>query len=147
MSDASDDGLGFNDDSAGSLNATLRMLLASGSYQLWANADDEETGDYTLLSLPGPSNVTGCIDIWIMAGLEATQSLTANDCLTDGFYSDQYLIWLTAGARVTISMDSAKWTPISGSLTSPATFVGRTTTAAPARMPDWCSTHPPHQRT
>jgi hypothetical protein len=112
MREAGGRGLGFNDDiSDSNRNSALRMMLAAGTYRLYANAASAQTGDYSISSQIGPANVTNCAEVWIMPGLQtAGQTVATTDCLTtNGYYFDEYYIWLTAGARITVSHGSTEF--------------------------------------
>jgi hypothetical protein len=65
------------------------------------------TGDYTISSTAqASSSVTGCEEIFIARGVSTDQTLETTDCLNNGFYSDDMVIFLRAGQVVNISMNS-----------------------------------------
>jgi hypothetical protein len=63
-------------------------------------------GSYTLSSAATSAAITGCEEVFIARGVTTNQELQTTDCIFDGFYSDDLLIFLTAGQSVTISMHS-----------------------------------------
>jgi hypothetical protein len=101
----------FNDDTGSSLNSTLTVMIAAGSYRLYATTQPAaQFGDYTLAAQTGPSLVTGCGEYWIMPGIQTTQNLTSSDCSTpaggSNYFADRYQVYLIAGQSITVTMNS-----------------------------------------
>ena len=103
----------YNDDSGGSLNSTLTVVIAPGSYRVYATTQPaSQFGDYALTSEAGPNAVSGCAEVWMMTGLFVNQSLAATDCRTaagtQNYYGDRYHIYLTAGQTIQMDMTSTE---------------------------------------
>jgi hypothetical protein len=107
--------LALNDDDAGTLNSRLAVLLPAGSFGLLASSlEGDELGAYSLAAESGPASVTGCAEVWLVPGVQTTQSLLASDCVTSGaftYYGDRYHIYLEAGQSVTVEMTSTELDP------------------------------------
>ncbi len=87
-------------------NSEIKAILPSGNYLLAASAyNSGEVGNYSLSSAITPADVTNCEDVFIARGVSTTQSIQTTDCDVDT-YTDLYIIFLTAGRSVTISMSS-----------------------------------------
>jgi hypothetical protein len=103
--------LGVNDDAIRDVdtNSRLKMLLPAGNFGIGANAYYlNAIGAYTLSSSASTDQVTNCEDAFVMRGISSLQSLQSTDCTLNGIYGDEYLIVLTAGQPVTVSMTSSE---------------------------------------
>lgn len=99
--------IGENDDATQPNTSIVKAILPPGSFVLAANAFFANvTGDYTLSSASSTAEVSNCEDVWIVRGASTTQSLQTSDCAANGFYSDDYMIFLRGGQSVTASMTS-----------------------------------------
>ena len=82
--------------------------MPAGSYFIGANSyDPNTTGNYTLSSAASTAEVGNCEDVFVVAGITTSQSLTTTDCSTNGFLSDEYVIFLNPGQTVTVGMTSS----------------------------------------
>jgi hypothetical protein len=101
--------IAINDDSTtGSANiSSIKAILPAGSFIVGANSyDPNVTGTYTLKSTTSTVPVTNCEDVFIVAGVSTDQALQTTDCVSNGFFSDDYLVFLPAGQSVTVTMSS-----------------------------------------
>ena len=97
-----------DDATLGSPNSAMKVILPSGSYLLAASAyNPGEVGYYALESSITSTDVTNCEDVYVARGISTTQNIQNTDCDIDT-YTDGYLIYLTAGQQVTISMSSSE---------------------------------------
>jgi hypothetical protein len=88
-------------------STSVNALLAPGSYTLIANTlRPGTTGDYTLSSSQVSSSIENCGDIFISRGVTTDQTLSATDCATGGFLSDDVFVFIGAGESITVSMNS-----------------------------------------
>ena len=93
-----------NDNASGTTtDAQVRIFMGPGTYRFaTTSAIADQTGAYTFTQ-GAVGEVTGCVAPFITKGAQAAQTITAEDCLIDGYYSDQYQIYLKAGESVTIT--------------------------------------------
>lgn len=97
----------INDDlSDTSLDASLQMIFGAGTYLIAANSFDVEAGPYTLQSEAVDVQAEGCGHTFVTKGISTAQEITAEDCEFEGYYSDELIIWMTAGETYTITMTS-----------------------------------------
>ncbi|MFL5486879.1 MAG: hypothetical protein ACJ8AJ_00200 [Gemmatimonadaceae bacterium] len=98
--------VGYNDDlSASSTNAEIRAVLPAGTFILGTNSfDANATGPYSLAS--ATTSLGNCKDAFVVRGVTSPQVLDTSDCASGGAYADFYVIYLTSGHPVTISMNS-----------------------------------------
>jgi hypothetical protein len=100
--------IGVNDNFGNSTNSLLKAILATGTYLIAANSYlPNVTGNYSLASVASTATVTNCEDVFLVPGISTPQSLQTTDCTANGFYSDNYVIFLVAGQTVTVSMTSS----------------------------------------
>ncbi|GAC1487600.1 MAG: hypothetical protein NVS1B5_10740 [Gemmatimonadaceae bacterium] len=100
--------IGVNDNFGNSTNSALKAILAAGTYIIAANSNlPNVTGNYSLSSAASTASVTNCEDVFIVPRISSAQSLETTDCTVNGFYSDNYVIFLAAGQTVTVSMTSS----------------------------------------
>jgi hypothetical protein len=91
-----------------SLNSPIMILLPAGSFILGATSNAPlVTGSYTLSSAAAASAISGCqAFVFAARGITTTQALQTTDCVINGFYADDMLIFLRTGQPVTIDMIS-----------------------------------------
>jgi hypothetical protein len=90
-----------------SLNSPIMILLPAGSFILGPTSNAPlVTGSYTLSSAAAASAITGCQAFFAARGITTTQALQTTDCVINGFYADDMLIFLRTGQVVTIDMTS-----------------------------------------
>jgi len=101
--------VGVNDDAAASTtNSVLKVLVPAGNFIIAANSyDPDTTGTYTLTSAATAAEVTNCEDAFVVRGITTAQSLQTSDCNVGGVFGDEYVILLSAGQSITISMNSS----------------------------------------
>jgi len=100
--------IGYNDNNPpGATNSTIKALLPAGDFVLGANTFPGRIGAYTLSSALTTTGVTGCEDVFVVRGTSTTQDLQTTDCAANPGYADNYLIALTAGQSITITMSSS----------------------------------------
>ncbi len=97
------------DPESGSLDASMRVLLPAGTYQVGASSwEADERGAYVLEAVSATTDLTDCDYLFVVPGVTATQELDATDCPTDDpFYAEPFLLWMEAGRSHTITMSSA----------------------------------------
>jgi hypothetical protein len=101
--------VGLNDDIdlGVNQNSRIKQLLPAGNFIIGANAyDSAAVGAYTLTSAATTDQVTNCENAFVVRGISSAQTLQPTDCTLNGIYGDEYIIVLTAGQPVTISMNS-----------------------------------------
>jgi hypothetical protein len=99
--------LGYNDNNPpGATNSTIKALLPAGDFVLGANSFPGRTGAYTLSSGLATTGVTGCEDVFVVRGTSTAQDLQTTDCVANPGYGDNYIIALTAGQPITVTMSS-----------------------------------------
>jgi hypothetical protein len=100
--------LGYNDNNPpGSTNSTIKALLPAGDFVLGANSFPGRTGAYNLSSALATTGVTGCEDVFVVMGTSTTQDLQTTDCALNPGYADNYIIALTSGQSITLTMSSS----------------------------------------
>ena len=96
-------------DNAGSTthNSTIKAILPAQNFLVGANSlNPRETGNYSLTSGPTNNPVTNCEDVFVTPGITTDQSLQTTDCNQNGFYSDDYIIFINTGQTITVTMTS-----------------------------------------
>jgi hypothetical protein len=102
--------IAFNDDDpqlSTSTNSLIKAILPAGDFVLGANAYPGSLGAYSLISAASTPGVTGCEDVFVVKGTSTTQALETTDCPVTNSYADNYLIALTAGQSITVTMSSS----------------------------------------
>ena len=102
--------VGVNDDfgPTGTTDSRVKVIVPPGTYFVAANSFDiNATGNYSLASAVSTTPVTNCEDVFVLGGITSPQALETTDCVTNGFYSDDYVIFLNAGQSITLSMTSS----------------------------------------
>ena len=101
--------IGTNDDYlTTSTDSRLKVIVPAGSYFIGANAyDPNTTGNYSLSSAASTAEVANCEDVFVVQGITTSQSLATTDCSTNGFFSDEYVIFLSPGQSITVGMTSS----------------------------------------
>jgi hypothetical protein len=101
--------IGINDDYLStSTDSRLKVIVPPGSYFIGANSFDPGTfGSYSLSSAASTAEVGNCEDVFIVPGIITPQSLATTDCSTSGFFSDEYVVFLSPGQSVTVTMTSS----------------------------------------
>jgi len=101
--------VGINDDYlTNSTDSRLKVIVPAGSYFIGANAyDPNTTGTYSLTSAASTDDVANCEDVFVVPGITTPQSLATTDCSTNGFFSDEYVVFLSPGQSVTVGMTSS----------------------------------------
>jgi len=100
--------IGTNDDYlSSSTDSRLKVIVPPGSYFIGANSFDAGAlGSYSLSSAASTSEVANCEDVFVLPGITTPQSLATTDCSTNGFFSDEYVVFLSPGQSVTVGMSS-----------------------------------------
>ena len=99
--------VGINDD-FGNSDSRVKVIVPAGSYLLGAlSFDPNVTGNYSLASAGSADQVSNCEDVFVQKGISTSQSLQTTDCSTVGFYSDEYVIFVTSGQASTVGMTSS----------------------------------------
>ena len=99
--------IGVNDD-FGNSDSRVKVIVPAGSYIIGAlSFDPNMTGNYSLTSAGSTDQVSNCEDVFVQTGISTPQSLQTTDCSTVGFYSDEYVIFMTAGQAITVGMTSS----------------------------------------
>lgn len=101
--------VGLNDDYlTDSTDSRLKVIVPPGSYFIAANSYDPGTlGNYSLSSAASTDEVANCEDVFVVPGIVTPQSLVNTDCSTNGFLSDEYVVFLSPGQSVTVAMTSS----------------------------------------
>jgi hypothetical protein len=101
--------VGINDDYLStSTDSRLKVIVPPGSYFIGANSYDPGTfGNYSISSAASTAEVANCEDVFIVPGITTPQSLATTDCSTNGFFSDEYVVFLNPGQSVTVAMTSS----------------------------------------
>jgi hypothetical protein len=102
--------IGVNDDFGGAsvTNSRVKVILPAGTYQVAANSfEANQFGNYSLVSATSATPVTNCEDVFVLPAISSPESLLTTDCNTNGFFSDEYVILMTAGQSITVSMTSS----------------------------------------
>lgn len=100
--------LAINDDvGSDTTRSSIKAILPPGTFVLGANAYwASATGNYSLSSGPSTAHVTACEDAFTVRGITTAQSLQSTDCALNGIFGDEYVMVMTAGQPVTVSMTS-----------------------------------------
>jgi hypothetical protein len=101
--------IGLNDDVTPSTpnTSTIKALLPAGNFLLGANSSlGNVTGAYTLASSSTTAQVTNCEDVFVVPGISSDQSLQTTDCASNGILADDYVVYLSAGQQITVTMSS-----------------------------------------
>jgi len=101
--------IGTNDDYLStSTDSRLKVIVPPGSYFIGANSFDAGAlGSYSLSSAASTSEVGNCEDVFVVPGIVTQQNLATTDCSTSGFFSDEYVVFLSPGQSVTVGMSSS----------------------------------------
>jgi hypothetical protein len=101
--------IGINDDFVSSnTDSRLKVIVPAGSYIIAANSfEPNRTGNYSLASAVSTDPVSGCEDVFVLKGISTLQTIQTTDCSTVGFYSDEYVIFLSAAQSITVDMTSS----------------------------------------
>ena len=93
-------------------NSGIKALLPAGNYLLGPGTfAPDVTGGYTLTSATAPTDVANCEHVFVARGISTNQNIAATDCNLAGLggtpiYSDGYLIFVSAGTSITVTMSS-----------------------------------------
>ncbi len=100
--------IGVNDDFCTSATtSTIKALLPAGQFLLGANSyDPNVTGSYSLASSTTTAQVTNCEDVFVVPGIASDQNLQTTDCTGNGILADDYVIFMSAGQSITVTMTS-----------------------------------------
>jgi hypothetical protein len=91
-----------------STDSRLKVIVPPGSYLIGANSFNVNTlGTYSLTSAASTEEVANCEDVFVVPGIATQQSLGTTDCSTNGFFSDEYVVFLKPGQSVTVAMTSS----------------------------------------
>jgi len=101
--------VGINDDYLStSTDSRLKVIVPPGSYFIGANSYDPGTfGNYSISSAASTAEVANCEDVFVVPGITTPQSLATTDCSTNGFFSDEYVVFLNPGQSITVAMTSS----------------------------------------
>jgi hypothetical protein len=101
--------VGVNDNFQSTSNdSRVKVIVPAGSYLIGANSvEANATGNYSLTSAASTEQVSNCEDVFVQPGISTPQSVQTTDCVTNGFYFDEYVIYLNAGQSITASMTSS----------------------------------------
>jgi hypothetical protein len=106
LADASGEFVAADDDGGEGTDAVMHVLAPAGRYFIVANsAVGNVFGSYTVSTSAGGS-VTNCVGAFIVPGIATTQALQSTDCLSSGYYYDDYAVVLSAGQTITIQQSS-----------------------------------------
>ncbi|MFC1791483.1 hypothetical protein ACFL0I_03340, partial [Gemmatimonadota bacterium] len=84
-------------------------LMMAKNYRLRVFSDAGGVGSYELTSVASSGDITGCDYWWVTTGIQSnSQSLSATDCIENGFYYDDMLIYLEAGEGISVSQNSTE---------------------------------------
>jgi hypothetical protein len=107
-----------NDDDLGvGPGSAIKALIPSGNFLLApTSVAPGVTGSYEISSNTTSSEVTGCEEVFIARNVSTSQNITTSDCNfasagATPIYGDGYLIFIPAGATVTINMTSTAIDP------------------------------------
>lgn len=109
--------IGANDDVGASTDSRVKAILPAGDYLIGASSFDPNTrGSYAMASASTTAGVT-CEVVFAVPGIITPQNLEAGDCEGPSFRAtgtpgngtryDPYIIELTAGESITITMTSS----------------------------------------
>jgi hypothetical protein len=112
MYDGAGNFVAFNDDrEQGNPNSTIRVFAPAGSYFLAASSyEPAETGAYQLSSAGITGNVN-CDEYWVVPGVVINGQVQSTDCNFGGNYTDEYLVVLDVGEKLTVVMRSTTLDP------------------------------------
>jgi hypothetical protein len=99
--------IGIHDDVGHGSNTTLKALLPAGNYVLGANAYPNSTGGYSLSSTADHTDVSNCEVVFVARGTSTAQSLVASDCDGNTSYTDDYIIFISQGQSITVTLTSS----------------------------------------
>jgi hypothetical protein len=101
--------VGVNDNfQSTSSDSRVKVIVPAGSYIIGANSvEANATGNYSLTSASSTEQVSNCEDAFVQPGISTLQSVQTTDCVTNGFYFDEYVVYLGAGQSITVSMTSS----------------------------------------
>ena len=104
---------GSDDFEQGSTNSRIKAILPPGQFEASVSSYwMDETGPYQFSSGATQASIENCEEVWAVPGIVTAQSIKSTDCPNDyGPIYDWLWIVLRAGETVTISMESAAWTP------------------------------------
>ncbi|HKY97873.1 MAG TPA: Ig-like domain-containing protein [Gemmatimonadaceae bacterium] len=117
---ATSDGMpiGENDDELDvGPGSSIKALIPSGNYILAPTSlDPGVTGTYEIASSTTSTEVSGCEEVFIARNVTTNQNVTGDDCNfanagATPIYGDGYLIFIPAGATITINMTSSSIDP------------------------------------
>ncbi|HKV74900.1 MAG TPA: Ig-like domain-containing protein [Gemmatimonadales bacterium] len=111
--------LAIDNDGGGQHDASLRILLGPGEYQVAANSLDPGTrGPYTLASTGASLAVDSCADVWVTGGVNLSEQIETTDCVDPSgpYYSDELLLWLDIRQLITVAEHSADFDALVGLL-------------------------------
>jgi hypothetical protein len=97
--------------------SAIKALIPSGNYILApTSVDPGVTGSYEIASSTTSTEVSGCEEVFIARNVTTNQNITGDDCNfasagATPIYGDGYLIFIPAGATVTINMTSTNIDP------------------------------------
>jgi protocatechuate 3,4-dioxygenase beta subunit len=85
----------------------IKIILAPGSYFAGASSTSPGIGQYTVSSQATTESAASCEVVFATVGIATDQKIAVSDCQDGGnYYSDRFLIALTAGQTITISQNS-----------------------------------------
>ena len=97
--------LAENDNSNGSSNSSIRVLLSTGALLAASSAHAGVTGDYTLTTTEAPEDVGNCALVYTAPGMgTANQKIEKTDCEDFNYYYDKYRIYVAAGQTITVDL-------------------------------------------
>ena len=97
----------FNNDTQSSQNASFKVLLAPGTYDLNpSSVASGQSGAYTVSAAAAPESESGCEIVFAVPGVETVQTLASTDCISEGYRYDAVAVYLHAGRQYIISMNS-----------------------------------------
>ena len=103
-----------NDDADNtSHNSSVRAILPPGDFLVGANSlNGREVGAYDLTSVSlAQQQVSNCEDMFTVPGITTDQTLQTTDCNQSGVYSDDFIIFLSSGQTITVTMTSSAIDP------------------------------------
>jgi len=99
--------IGVHDDVGHGAATSLKALLPGGSYVLGANAYPGSTGAYSLSYAADNTDVSNCEIVFVAKGTSTNQTLATTDCDASTSYSDDYIIFITSGQSITVTLSSS----------------------------------------
>lgn len=100
--------LAFDDDAGEGLNSQMRVIVAPGEYLIGASNYNGVLGPYTLASIAGSDDNTGCVfNFYLTQGVTTGQSISATDC--NGGTQDNFRMLLRAGQSIIVSASSSEF--------------------------------------